>query len=161
MAAPHLLGCCIHYIYIFGGSCPLTEFCPVQNSLCVQVLRSHILSALLHGTPAAGVSQTLRRLLYSAGRPSRWASAHILVLRYFSEFGSFRGALLNNGWRRRRKTVHVRYLISWWVSCFRTVVEQLTRLQRTQVVARPLCDSWAFCPQIFRYTSQKRQNIGT
>ena len=26
----------------FGGCCPLTEFCQVQNSLCVQVLRSPI-----------------------------------------------------------------------------------------------------------------------
>jgi len=51
----------LYYIYTFGGSCPLTEFCPVQNSLYVQVLRSRILAALLHGTPAAGVSQTLRR----------------------------------------------------------------------------------------------------
>ena len=51
----------LHYIYISGGSCPLTEFCPVQNSLYVQVLRSLILTALLHGTPAAGVSQSLRR----------------------------------------------------------------------------------------------------
>jgi len=25
----------VYYIYIFGGSCPLTEFCQVQNSLCV------------------------------------------------------------------------------------------------------------------------------
>jgi len=53
-----------NYTYIFGGSCPLTEFCQVQNSLCVQVLRSPILAALLHalhGTPAAGLSQTLRR----------------------------------------------------------------------------------------------------
>jgi len=69
----------------------------VQYSLYVQVLRSPILEALLHGTPAAaGVSQTLRRgtsnvvtellqkrLLYSAGRPSRWASSHILVLIMF------------------------------------------------------------------------------
>jgi len=38
----------IHYIYIFGGSCPLTEFYQLQNSLCVQVLRSPILTALLH-----------------------------------------------------------------------------------------------------------------
>jgi len=45
----------------FGGSCPLTEFCQVQNSLYVQVLRSPILAALLHGTPAVGVSQTLWR----------------------------------------------------------------------------------------------------
>jgi len=86
----------IHYIIInmhFWRHLPLTEFCPVQNSLYVQVLRSSILAALLHGTPAAGVSQTLRRgtrngvielsqrrHLYSAGRTSRWASAHILVL---------------------------------------------------------------------------------
>jgi len=66
--------------------------CTGQNSLYVQVLRSLILAVLLHGTPAAGVSQTLRRgttngitelcrgrHLYSAGRPSLWASAHILV----------------------------------------------------------------------------------
>jgi len=45
----------VHYTYIFGGFCPLTEFCQVQNSLCVQVLRSPILAALLHGTRAAGV----------------------------------------------------------------------------------------------------------
>jgi len=51
----------LHYIYIFGYSCPLTEFCPLQNSLYVQVLRSLILALLLHGTPAAGVSQTMRR----------------------------------------------------------------------------------------------------
>jgi len=47
-------------IYTFLGLLPLTEFCQVQNSLYVQVLRSHILAALLHGTPAAGASQTLR-----------------------------------------------------------------------------------------------------
>jgi len=53
----------IHYIlvYIFGGYCPVTEFCQVQNSLCVQVLRSPILTALLHGIRVVGVSQTLRR----------------------------------------------------------------------------------------------------
>jgi len=40
-----------------------------------------ILAALLHGTLIMGVSQTValnrRRHLYSAGRPSRWALAHI------------------------------------------------------------------------------------
>jgi len=50
------------YIYIFGGSCPLTEFCQLQNSLCVQLLRSAILPALLHGTRAAAVGQTLWRV---------------------------------------------------------------------------------------------------
>jgi len=62
----------------------LTEFCQVQNSVCVQVLRSAILAALLHGTQAVGVSQTAAfsrgRHLYSAGWPSWWASTHILVV---------------------------------------------------------------------------------
>jgi len=35
----HLLHGLLHYIYIFGASCPLTEFCLVQNSRYVQVLR--------------------------------------------------------------------------------------------------------------------------
>jgi len=76
----------VHFIYIFEGSCPLTQFCQLQNSLYVQILRSPILAALLDSTPSSGVSQTATwyknrrgRHLYSAGRPSRWASAHILV----------------------------------------------------------------------------------
>jgi len=60
----HLLGWYTIYTF-FWGSCPITEFCQVQNSLCVQVLRSPILAALLHGTQVVGgvvgVSQTLRR----------------------------------------------------------------------------------------------------
>jgi len=43
-----------------------------------------VLAALLHGTPVLGISQTAAlnrgRYLCSAGRPSRWALAHILVL---------------------------------------------------------------------------------
>jgi len=81
----------LHYIYIFGGSCRLTEFRHVQNSLCVQVLLSPILAALLHGTPSTGSAKlcdviqgmelrNFRRGRHnSAGRPLRWASAHILV----------------------------------------------------------------------------------
>ena len=49
----------VHHIYIFGGCSPLMEFCQVQNSLCVQVFCSPILAALLLGTWAVGVSQTL------------------------------------------------------------------------------------------------------
>jgi len=87
----------VHYIYTLGALAPLTEFCQPQNSLCVQVLRSPLLAALLHGTRAVAVSQSfgvlqimeLRnfrrgRYLYSAGRPSRWASAHILVTVYLT-----------------------------------------------------------------------------
>jgi len=56
---PNFAGCLavswlVHYIYIFRGSCP------VQNSLCVQVLLSPILAALVHGMPGAGISQTLQ-----------------------------------------------------------------------------------------------------
>jgi len=47
-------------LYTLGGSCPLTEFCQVQKN-CVQVLRSAILAALLHGTLVVRVSQSLRR----------------------------------------------------------------------------------------------------
>jgi len=54
----HLLGW--YTIYIFGGSCPQTEFCQVQNSRYVEVLHSPTLAALLHRTPAAGVRETLR-----------------------------------------------------------------------------------------------------
>jgi len=81
----------LHYMYSLSGLLPLTEFRHEQTSLCVQVLLSPILAALLHSTPAAGLAKLfclvqgmeLRnfrrgRHLYSAGRPSRWASTHIL-----------------------------------------------------------------------------------
>ena len=49
-------------VYIRGLlSLSLMEFCQVENSLCMQVLRSPILAAWLHGTRAVGVSHTLRR----------------------------------------------------------------------------------------------------
>jgi len=52
-----------------------------------------VLATLLHGNLAVGVSQTAalnrRRYLYSAGRPSRWALAHILVLSSFFFFFLF------------------------------------------------------------------------
>ena len=54
----------VHYIYVFGGSCPLMQFCHVQWSSG-------------HQPNFAAFSRG--RHLYSAGRPSRWASAHILV----------------------------------------------------------------------------------
>jgi len=46
----------VHYIYILGGSCPVMQFCQVQNSLCIQVLHFPILAALLHGTQVVGIS---------------------------------------------------------------------------------------------------------
>jgi len=70
----HLLGWYTIYIYIFGASCSLTEFCQVQNSLCVQVLCSPILAALLHGTRGVRVSQTLLRRGTNNGRNFRSSS---------------------------------------------------------------------------------------
>jgi len=55
------------WIMHFWHSCPLTDFCKVQNLLCVQVLRSPILAALLHGSRVVGDSQTLRR--WAKGAP--------------------------------------------------------------------------------------------
>jgi len=55
----HFLGW--YTIYTFSGALvPLREFCQVQNSLCVQVLHSPILAALLHSTRVVSVSQTLQ-----------------------------------------------------------------------------------------------------
>jgi len=58
LGQPNFARClAVSYIHIFAGSCPLTEFCQVKDSLYVQVLRSPVLAALLHGTPAAGGTQ--------------------------------------------------------------------------------------------------------
>jgi len=46
------------YIH-FRGLLPVTEFCQVQYSLCIQVLRSPIVAALLHGTRAVNIIPTL------------------------------------------------------------------------------------------------------
>jgi len=52
----------VYYVYTTGDFCRLTEFCQLQNSVCVRITRSPILAALLHGTRAlVGVSQTLWR----------------------------------------------------------------------------------------------------
>ena len=100
VAQPNFAGCLAVFwagtLYIhFPGFYPVPEFCHVQNSFCVQVLRSPILAALLHAAldqwssaKVCGVAQGMelrnfrrRHHLYStAGRPSRWASAHILVI---------------------------------------------------------------------------------
>jgi len=57
-----LAASCAGTLYIhFRWLLSLREFCQVQNSLYVQVLRSPILATLVHGTRIVGVSQTLRR----------------------------------------------------------------------------------------------------
>jgi len=71
-------------VHIFGDCCPVTEFSEVQNSVCVlRVLRSPIGSVTARqsssGREPNFAALSTGRHLYSAGRPSRWALAHILV----------------------------------------------------------------------------------
>jgi len=74
----------VDYVYIFGGCCAVTEFCQVQNSLCVLHLRSPIGSVIARqsnsGREPNFVALSAGRNLYSAGRPSSWALARILVM---------------------------------------------------------------------------------
>jgi len=77
-------------------TCPynMVNFGPLLAEICWRVWGTPanfngfcILVALLHGTLVVGVSQTAAlnrgRHLYSAGRPSRWALAHILVIIWY------------------------------------------------------------------------------
>ena len=58
----------------------------------------HVLAALLHGTLVVGVSQTAAlnrdRYLYSAGRPSRWAFAHISSCVIFYDRGQWSSIMI-------------------------------------------------------------------
>jgi len=76
----------VHYVCIFGGSCPGTEFCQVQNSLCLSLELSYIRSVTARhsssGRQPNFAALSRGRHLYFAGRPSRWALAHVLL--YFS-----------------------------------------------------------------------------
>ena len=76
------------YIH-FRGCCPVTEFCQVQNWLCVlQVLRCPIGSVTAwqssSGREPNFAALSTEHHLYSTGRPSRWALAHILVMTWFA-----------------------------------------------------------------------------
>jgi len=81
---------CIH---IFGGSCPWWNFamCKIHfaSKPCILLYWQRYCMALQQRTSAklCGVVQVMElrnfsrgRHLHSAGRPSRWASAHILVI---------------------------------------------------------------------------------
>ena len=88
-----LLGWCT--IYTFSGAlAPLTKFCQgcklyFASKSCVLLYWQHYSTALDNWASAklCGVVQGMElrnfrrgRHVYSAGRPSRWASAHILVI---------------------------------------------------------------------------------
>jgi len=80
------------YIVFLQSASSLRTVCPslLTAEICWRVWGTpanfngfRVLAALLHGTLVVGVSQTAAlnrgRHLYSAGRPSRRAFAHILV----------------------------------------------------------------------------------
>jgi len=77
----------VHCVYILGGSLPLVEFCNLQfaYSLRPSLAFCYIGSVTARQSSSGRhrVRQTAAfdrgRHLYSAGRPSRWSSAHILV----------------------------------------------------------------------------------
>ena len=78
---------CLHNMVNFG---PLAaEIVSLVWGTLANFNGFRVLAALLHGTLVVGVSETAalnrRRHLYSAGRPSRWALAHILVVHGFAD----------------------------------------------------------------------------
>jgi len=88
--------CNIYTFWRGGGLLLLTEFCQLQNSLCVQVLCPPILAALLHGTRVVGVSQTLRRWADGATyirqgdhHVEHWPTFYCSILRYFLYWREF------------------------------------------------------------------------
>ena len=79
----------VHCIYIFRGFCPLTEFCGAKFTLAFSYIGSVTARHSSSGRQpnfAEWYKEWIlrnfrtRRHLYSAGQPSRLASAHILVL---------------------------------------------------------------------------------
>jgi len=80
--------------YLLRMSSKIANIGPLASEICWRVWGIpanfsgfRVLPALLHGTLVVGVSQTAAlnrgRHLHSAGRPSRWALAHILVVSVF------------------------------------------------------------------------------
>jgi len=73
----------VDYIYTFGGSCSVTEFRQVQNSLCVLHVLCSPVGSVTAWQSSSGREPNFVALstgrLYLAWQPSRWGLAHILV----------------------------------------------------------------------------------
>ena len=83
---------------IISSTCPhnMVNFGPLAAKTCWRVWGTpanfngfRVMAALLHGHSSSGRQPNFAALnrarhLYSAGRPSRWAFAHILILSLFS-----------------------------------------------------------------------------
>ena len=75
-----------------------------------------------------------------------------LILLYFTEFGSLRGALRKrSGWRCHRKKVYVSYLVDWSVSC--STLRYLAGLWSVPTVHRAYATLW----YVSCFTTQRRR----
>ena len=75
----------VHYIHIFGGFCPVTEFWgdtkfTLRPSLALTYIGSVTARHSNSGRQPNFAASSRGRHLCSRGRPSRWALAHVLVL---------------------------------------------------------------------------------
>ena len=113
----------LHYIYIFGGSCQLTEFCPVQNSLYVQVLRFPILATLLHDSKTTFLSWW--DFAGFRGKTQYWkeATSDVSVLCY--NFSNSRQSLLEA------------YTLPGWLGRYKEANFELHDFMYAIVIARP------------------------
>jgi len=73
----------LHYMYIYGGSCPVTEFCQVQSSLCV------------HLRTVAQLPRAISSQLRHAWTVGKKLTKQKYILQMFSQYGEFRPT---SGW---------------------------------------------------------------
>jgi len=64
-----------------------------------------------------------------------------LILRYFTEFDSLRGALSKSGWKCRRKKF-TRYLMSWRLSCWATVYKTVRLMLPDRCPVLSVLSAW-------------------
>jgi len=82
----------VRYIYTFGISCPLTEFCHVQNSLCV------------HLRTIAQVSRAISSQLRHLSTIGKELTKQQYVLQMSSQYGDLQP--ITKGWDRLASLVH-------------------------------------------------------
>ena len=108
--------------YISGGCCSVAEVCQVQSSLCVfQVLRSPIRSVTARqassGREPNFAALSTGHHLYSAGRPSGWALAHILVVLYCIVWYTLRIVSLHCESKKGCHPIHGYNFVNSWSIC--------------------------------------------
>ena len=134
----------VHYIH-FGGSCPLTEFarrkihftsksCDLAFSYIGSVTAQHSST----GRQPNCLAFSRRHHLYSARRPSRWASTHILVILLFVWFrASWLSWLFVSFWAHVN-IFHRNRIVSYRI-VLRSTMSTRERLQRNRAMPEMNC----------------------